>query len=81
MAVKCPLDKNLNKTPQSHPIAWALSVCIGEILRSVKLYSEFYLKYEKNLKYCSERFAGHPDKICDCVSDAVLDAHLEQEKD
>ena len=21
---------------------------------------------------------GHPDKICDCVSDAVLDAHLEQ---
>merc|ERR1711915_645285 len=22
---------------------------------------------------------GHPDKICDCVSDAVLDAHLEQD--
>lgn len=24
---------------------------------------------------------GHPDKICDCVSDAVLDAHLEQDPD
>merc|ERR1712019_22236 len=22
---------------------------------------------------------GHPDKICDCVSDAILDAHLEQD--
>ena len=22
---------------------------------------------------------GHPDKICDQVSDAVLDAHLEQD--
>lgn len=24
---------------------------------------------------------GHPDKICDQVSDAVLDAHLEQDPD
>ena len=24
---------------------------------------------------------GHPDKICDCVSDAVLDAHLAQDPD
>ena len=23
---------------------------------------------------------GHPDKVCDCVSDAVLDAILEQDK-
>lgn len=24
---------------------------------------------------------GHPDKICDQISDAVLDAHLEQDPD
>ena len=24
--------------------------------------------------------AGHPDKVCDCISDAVLDSILEQDK-
>ena len=24
---------------------------------------------------------GHPDKICDCVSDAILDAYLRKDKE
>ncbi|WP_348226226.1 S-adenosylmethionine synthetase N-terminal domain-containing protein, partial [Salmonella enterica] len=45
----------------------------------------------EGLKECTDREAflftsesvgeGHPDKICDQVSDAVLDAHLAQDPD
>ena len=32
--------------------------------------------------YTSESVSeGHPDKVCDQISDAVLDAHLEQDPD
>jgi S-adenosylmethionine synthetase len=35
----------------------------------------------KNRLYTSEAVAeGHPDKVCDQISDAVLDACLKQDK-
>ena len=34
----------------------------------------------KNFIFSSESVGeGHPDKVCDTISDAVLDAHLEQD--
>ena len=36
----------------------------------------------KNYIFTSESISeGHPDKICDQISDAILDAFLEQDKD
>ena len=43
---------------------------------------ELVLNLWKAFLFTSESVGeGHPDKICDCVSDAVLDAHLEQDPD
>ena len=40
------------------------------------------INWKKAFLFTSESVGeGHPDKICDCVSDAVLDAHLEQDPD
>ena len=37
---------------------------------------------KKNRIFTSESVTeGHPDKICDQISDAVLDAHLQQDPD
>jgi S-adenosylmethionine synthetase len=37
-------------------------------------------KMHKNFIFSSESVGeGHPDKVCDTISDAVLDAHLEQD--
>ena len=34
---------------------------------------------EKNFLFTSESVsAGHPDKVCDCVSDTIVDAILNQ---
>ena len=40
-----------------------------------------YIKMSKKIMYFTSESVteGHPDKICDCVSDAVLDALLEQD--
>ena len=38
------------------------------------------------MKYCEKTYTvesvlkGHPDKICDQISDAILDAYLEKDK-
>ena len=41
-----------------------------------------YPNWPERFMFTSESVGeGHPDKICDCVSDAVLDAHLEQDPD
>ena len=41
------------------------------------LWSDYMAKFLFSSESVTE---GHPDKVCDCVSDAVLDAILEQDK-
>ncbi len=36
----------------------------------------------RELYFTSESVTeGHPDKVCDCISDAILDRILEKDKD
>lgn len=34
------------------------------------------MKMEKRLFTCESVTEGHPDKMCDQISDAILDAHI-----
>ena len=41
---------------------------------------EFKLKYKRYFLTSESVTEGHPDKLCDYISDSILDACLEQDK-
>src|SRR5699024_10393450 len=45
-----------------------------EELQEMKKYKHYYLTSESVTE-------GHPDKVCDFISDSILDACLEQDKE
>ena len=45
----------------------------------ISFFAQFF-SVSLDLEICYSPGEGHPDKICDQVSDAILDAHLKQDQ-
>lgn len=50
---------------------------IRDIIKQLCGYKEMKMK---EMITCESVFRGHPDKVCDQISDAILDACLKQDK-
>ena len=86
-AKSCGKPKDKRNGAQRLSGLWALFVAVsGKLLFSQILRSERIQIKEGNIMpkcfFTSESVTeGHPDKICDQISDAVLDAILEKDPD
>lgn len=56
----------------------SIKICFPKKWESIFFYLENSMKYLITSESVSE---GHPDKMCDQISDAILDACLEQDPD